>query len=323
LWAFYGLSTSSFLSRLFFWGAGTLITIAPLIVHFLNRPDQFESRAAEVFIFSPLPASHISNVVGENSVIQILRYQLAGLNRFLFAGGDATIQYGAGEGFVSRYLWPMSCIGLLASPVLLRRNPTLLLLLFWFMLTILIGGVLTIDPISSPRVSATATLIPLFHLMGISFLLRRTKPSSPVNWSISTLAIVLTLLAAIDSLHAYFERYPKREATSPRDLIARDLEHSPGAIAVAVTPKLWGDLGHEAYKFLAPSKTLIPWPQHIGSTGALDHSDVWTIVGAPSDVQAFIGQNENRSTTCELQKAPGDQTIQWCISTLKSTAVDP
>ncbi len=139
-----------------------IVTLAPLLAHYVQRPDGVTSRTRQVFLFSEKNREHVEASYGTSDPTKLLAMNAVRFGRFLVGNvGDGSVQYGLQGQFFDPFLLPFILAGL-AYALTLIRQPGGQLLWIWFLGTMIAGGLLTIDAVFSPRLIGITAIILLF-----------------------------------------------------------------------------------------------------------------------------------------------------------------
>jgi len=229
-----------------------LATLAPLLPHYLEHPGDLNLRTRDVIVFSPESREHMESVMGERATLgNLLVYQCRRIGGFLFLGPDAAVQYGHEGPFLDPFLWAPFLGGLLV--LMFRwRAPESWLPLLWIGGTLVAGGILTIDPPFSPRLSIMVTAVALVVAVGFEVVL--SLRSRGATWRIVTTVGVTALLAAswAWNIQDYFVRFPAYRDGATRDRIVRLLDERPGTRSIVSCFRRPERFDYRAYAFVAP-----------------------------------------------------------------------
>jgi len=225
---------------------------APLIPHYLEHPGAFNLRTRDVFVFSPLVRDHVEDVIGGKATVPaVLSYQLRRIGGFLFRGPDAAVQYGREAPFLDPYLWLPFALGMLVLLCRWRESEPWLPLL-WIGGTVVAGGILTIDPPFSPRLSIMVPAVAMVVAAGFEalVLLRRRGAS----WQVLMTAVVALLLAGswAWNVEDYFVHFPQQRHGRRRDRIVRLLEAHGGTRSIVNLFPQAEKFDYRSYAFAAP-----------------------------------------------------------------------
>jgi len=230
-----------------------IVTIAPLLAHYFERPDWAISRSNQVILLSDSNQAHVLNSYGTSEPAKLLTMNAVRLGRFLIGNlGDSSVQYGLHGQFFDPYVLPLFLAGL-AYALTLLRQPGGQLLWIWFLGTMIAGGLLTIDAIFSPRLTGVTAVILLFPVLLIDRLLR-TRWIADRLWlrMVATLTIGAVLAGSTWwNLQATFVRFPKTSRIGSRDHIIR-LASDLGRVKTIANFSIPENFEHEAYHALIP-----------------------------------------------------------------------
>lgn len=137
-----------------------LIVFAPLGLDYLRNPDQFSTRIGAVSIFNP---ENIRNNYGQdatlsNSIVKIIISQLdKNLGFFLQSGDRGSFYYTNIPAFdrITAFLFWLGLGVILTRP---KRLPEMFILI-WFILGIVLGGVITNDSPNGTRLLITSAVV--------------------------------------------------------------------------------------------------------------------------------------------------------------------
>ncbi len=298
-----------------------VVTLAPLLAYYVERPDGATSRPNAVFLFSEQNREHVLATYGSADPVGLLTTNALHLGN-LFVGqiGDNAVQYGLRQSpFIDPLLLPLF-LGGLAYALTLVRRPGGQLLWIWFLGTMIAGGLLTIDAPFSPRLIGITPVVLLFPALLIDRALR-------VRWIVdnrwltiaATLAVgVVLVFSAWWNLHTTFIRYPKMSSFRDRDYIVR-LAADLGNVKTIVNFSSPEEFGHESYLALLPKirgKNLIPGGNPV-------ESPVAAVKALRPDVLVIVplGVNEFYGLCDELGGDPAGMVItgegaagfEWCF----------
>jgi hypothetical protein len=230
-----------------------IVTLAPLLAYYVERPDGATSRPNAVLLLSEYNRGHVTGYFGTSDAVTILArngYRLGQL--FVGKVGDTSGQYGLYARFIDPFLFPLFLAGL-AYALTLIRQPGGQLLWIWFLGTLIAGGVLTIDAPFSPRLIGISTVVLLFPVLLIDRILKIRRIAGN-RWLMGA-AIVMFSAVFVGScwwnLYTTFVRYPKSGQHSNRDYIVR-IASDLGTVKTIVNFSPLEKFDHEAYRALLP-----------------------------------------------------------------------
>lgn len=179
---------------------GLLLTLLPLSQRYLQNPDQFFVRSRDVMILNKLPDAFRDYQT--SSKFKVILYQFLQTIKVFFLGGDNSEQYGYQGAVVPWPFQPFFIVGLSWTIMTLSQKPISRLLLFWLLIILLIGGVLTTNPPFVPRLIGAMPLIFILLGLGIKKIsqAKLLKKQAVLIWSL------LLLLWIPINLQIYFKR---------------------------------------------------------------------------------------------------------------------
>jgi 4-amino-4-deoxy-L-arabinose transferase-like glycosyltransferase len=230
-----------------------VVTLVPLLAHYVQNPDGVTSRTRQVFLLSEENQKHVLASYGTSDPTRLLVMNAVRFGRFLVgAVGDTSVQYGLQGRFFDPYLLPLFLAGL-AYALTLVCQPGGQLLWIWFLGTMIAGGLLTIDAIFSPRLTGITAIVLLFPVLLIDRLLR-IRWIADKRW----LRIAATLIfSAIFvgstwwNLQTTFVRYPPKSRIGNRDYIVR-VASDLGKVKTIANFSGPENFDHQAYRAVIP-----------------------------------------------------------------------
>ena len=178
---------------------GLVLAILPLAVFYVSHPDPFVSRARGVFVMNDENARHVldsDQVSLPDDLLPLLGEQLRRNLSFFVGDGDRSPFYIATVPGLDMLTTILFVLGLGLAITRLPRFQEYTVLV-WFGLGVFIGGVLTIDSPSAPRLLIVIPAVVL--LVGI-ILQRGAKLASAYPRWLKAL-ILLAVLAAVAALN--------------------------------------------------------------------------------------------------------------------------
>ena len=228
-----------------------IVTLAPLLAHYLEKPDGATSRPNQVFLFSEKNQGHVLAGYGTADPTKLLAMNAVRFGRFLVGKeGDRSVQYGLQGQFFDPYLLPLFLAGL-AYALTLVRQPGGQLLWIWFLGTMTAGGLLTIDAIFSPRLIGITAIVLLFpallidRLMGAHWIADRRW----LKMAATLIFGALFLGSTWWNLQTTFVRYPPKSRIGNRDHIIR-VASDLGNVTTIANFSGPEDFDHQAYRAL-------------------------------------------------------------------------
>jgi 4-amino-4-deoxy-L-arabinose transferase-like glycosyltransferase len=270
--------------------AGTLLALAPFLPTMLGEWDAYNERMSGVVIWNEANWARISEG-GERSPLEVLAAQTKSAFSMFLGGGDTGRHYGFQGRYVDPFLHGFAIIGFFLS---LRRisYPGYRLIAVWFLATVFLGGVLTIDPPYTNRIAPAVGLPYLFAAIGL--LAARESATAAFGragrraWLIA--AVMLTASAVAWNLHAYFVVYPQTFPPSIVTRLATRLETVPpeAEIRMVTAPNLYWT--HGTLRMLQSDRR------------GRDVTDLEAELATPSDYpRVFIAPREDQLTAERLR----------------------
>jgi hypothetical protein len=227
--------------------AAALVTYAPVAAFFVAHPADFGERARQVYVFEARNHDHVAALVGSSNVWDILFYQTRQILQFVARGGDTALQYGFTYALVDPFLFWPSAAGLLLA--LKRwRCAGVQLVVIWCALTLVLGGVITIDPPFTPRLTPMVTLVPFFGAYAL-WSIARVVPNAGRPVALAA-AIVVGVLSMSWNLQHYFGDYAAARPGIRRDRIVRLLSSYPQVRTVLNTTPDPENFRYESYQYV-------------------------------------------------------------------------
>ena len=199
-------------------GLAAILVFAPLGMLYFQNPKLITSRTETVSILNPdnIKKTYGQNVTLSNSVFLIAQNQFKTNSNFYLQYGDASsfyLQYIPGFDFITALLFWFGLGIVFTRP---RRLPEMVLIL-WFFLGFIFGGMLTIDAPYGPRLLISTSAV---FIIGGVFMQRiwnvlnnffNTFPTArPSLVRLSTIVLSCMFLAIMGTnMYYYFGVYPK------------------------------------------------------------------------------------------------------------------
>jgi len=297
-----------------------VITTAPLLAYYAERPHGATARVKGVYIFSDYNRQHVSSTYGTSEPLQLLAMNAGRLGRLLVGGaGDTSVQYGLQGRFIDPYLLPLFLAGMLYA-VGLIRTPGGQLLWIWFLGTIIAGGLLTIDAPFSPRLTGITPIILLFPVLLVDRILR-LRTIGDRRWlrvtAVAFFAVVM-VLSTWWNLRTTFVGYPNHNGGRYRDHIVR-LAADLGNVKTIANFTEPEKFDHQAYR------ALIPWVRGTNMTRTRarveDYAKMVNALGPGTLVIVPLGDNDFYGLCDQVGGNPAGVVIsshgivgfEWCF----------
>lgn len=222
------------------------LTIAPTIRLIIHDPDAFARRARHtVWVFSEANKRHIMSAVGSDDILPVIKHQISWTFQTLFPGQDGSQEFNFHQPLVNYFLLIPSLAGFI---ILMRKLTTLpsAVMLLWFILTLILGGIITVNTPYLPRLVGLTFVLPVFPAVAVSTVLElENRYRNILSWVLRT----LTVLGAAACIWQYFSIYPGERPEGGHDCIIALLREHPEVQSLVVLTPLNGQFGHEAWKF--------------------------------------------------------------------------
>jgi len=204
-------------------GAGTLVTLAPMVVVFSRYPETLLWRSREVFIFTPGVMNHAKYTYGVDRVEDVIKQQVQRSLEAFNRGPDGSPQYNYGGPLVDFWTSALLVLGTAAFSFRLLR-PRYLLLGSWFWLTV-VSSILTADPPSSPHLIGVLPVLMIFPALVVDAGWRASKQvfGQAGTYAFGLFVAVFLVLALIVNYRGYFKMHIKSRPADTQTLLGRYL----------------------------------------------------------------------------------------------------
>lgn len=196
-----------------FAAAGFGVTVAPLLINYLQEPQVFASdRTASVLALAEVNRRHVSAVTGETSNLGILRVHTILTLRGFVNHGDRSGQYATDQPIASPTIATLAVAGLLIGMARFRETESRLVLL-WTGLGLLLGSILIMDPPSSTRLIMVFPVPFIFAVLALETFFRWLNRKGG-RWAPTVIAATCTLVigqAAVFNLGGYLHHLRNRQ----------------------------------------------------------------------------------------------------------------
>jgi hypothetical protein len=233
---------------------GTVIFLAPMAAVYARGSGGFLARTNGVLVTVPSNLEHELDAYHMSTIPQVVGIQAVHTLEAFNIRGETSLQYGHPTPLLDQ--WTGALLAVSALAILLRPGSSRgVLLAAWVWLALLIGSVLTVDALFSPRVLVVLPAL----VMGPALLLERAWQaisylSGRVGTYIGAAAVsVILVLAFRANIHDYFDvqvvdRQPANQFTRLADYSATIADSYR---LVAIGTDSWS-LQSEAPRFLVP-----------------------------------------------------------------------
>lgn len=238
---------------------GFLYGMGPFLITII-RTFTLDSRYNQVFLFNN--TRHLLSVYNTTDWSVILTQQFLRTCSFFIGGIDRSVQYGitsAGVDIVTAYILFISIIAWIIisvikskyKPSLPNNNLYFLTLFVWIVVTILIGGVLTIDAPFYPRLLLIIIPIVMFNAYGINVLLQLISKRMQF-----IMLYVILFVVCIINIKTYFIDYPNQtyyENTVKYTELSWVLKKNEKQNILLISDPSEFSLNYETIRFLSPN----------------------------------------------------------------------
>jgi 4-amino-4-deoxy-L-arabinose transferase-like glycosyltransferase len=207
-----------------------LLAAGPLFVYFTQNPTAFLGRANVVSVFSPEVRRHMQATFPDHSWQDIARMKLTRTAWMFHSQGDTSMQYGyQGSGMLDEVTGALLILGLGVALANWKR-PRYLWPILWGVMTIVTGGVLTVNTPFYPRMA----VLPIFAITvcayGFNEVLRQleTIRLPLLRWTWVLVCAVVLILAGWRNYYHYFVGYHEIQMPrTPLTTLAYELREFP------------------------------------------------------------------------------------------------
>lgn len=219
-----------------------IFSLLPSIYYFASNTDELINRTKGVVVWGENVREHIVHKADSEIWSEILWYQIKRAFGLFHLYGDSSVQYGFNKPFASGILyWPLLIAFLFGLKNILK--PAWAAMMLPIILTLFVGGALTIDPPFTPRLAGISALC----LAPLAVIISFTK-YRPFQLGIG----LFLLIFYFQQFNFYFNYYKSSNGENRRDFIARFLNKTPSIKTVINLFPEPEDSEYESYKFLAP-----------------------------------------------------------------------
>lgn len=234
-------------------GAGFVAFMSPLIVYYWQEPQAFMLRAQGAFLLSPNSLSHAMAAYGVNSLAQVLAEQA---RRSLLAFnllGETSQQFGYRAPLLDQWTGPLFVLGA-AVATFRPARASMFFVASWFWLSLVIGSVLTVDAMFSPRMIALVPVPFVFAALAVDLGWRGLAAIGGRNGRALALALLVPLiwLAASANYHNYFAVFPVKMPAGFFTAAGRYLAETNDRYQGYLIGRPSTRVTHETLRFLVP-----------------------------------------------------------------------
>jgi 4-amino-4-deoxy-L-arabinose transferase-like glycosyltransferase len=234
--------------------AGVAVFLAPFCVGIVRNPLALLARTKGVWLFTPDQMKHELNALGVQSVPALISAQLVnGISAFNWRG-ETSEQYGHGGPLLDFWTAPFFVLGVAYTSARVRDSRCFLIAA-WFWLILVVGGVLTVDALFSPRVIALVPALFVLAALAIDTGWQRATQSGGESgrraFGFAVTALLLLALGA--NVRDYFLlQAPEQKAARFHTLLSRYLSPIRHAYRVYFFGGPLTFIGYDTERFLIP-----------------------------------------------------------------------
>ncbi|MBL7063553.1 MAG: glycosyltransferase family 39 protein [Anaerolineae bacterium] len=200
-----------------------LVVAAPLLLHYVKHPYDFDAGANRVSIFASGWLAREQEITGRSATSLLLQQFWKSITAFHHTL-DPTFWYRPSIPLLDVVSGVLFILGMVWVVVFWRR-PANGLLLLWFWLALILGWVVTENPPSSQRLVIVAPALALLVALGLNWLMelgQRVRSGSRRLWD--GVGVLLLVVVTVLNLHYYFVTYtPTRVYGNPTAEVTTDL----------------------------------------------------------------------------------------------------
>ena len=287
--------------HLFAFAGGTLISAAPQAAFFARHPDIFMGRFGQEGIF--LNGWLAGQVAAGQSVGQIILNQFSRTFLVYIASAAPGNFFNSPEPYLTILGSILFLLGM-AYALAHLLEPRYFILLIWFWVVILFGGVLTLNPPANTRLLMTTPAVALLLAVGANQILEYLQKFNLMSQRVFAPAlVVLTLILVYQNVNYYMFTYRSRmyfqDANGELAMEVGHMARSLGSeyqIFILGEPRIFA--GFPTLAFIAPENP----------RADLGASMVGTFALAPGQKSAFFAIPENQTWIDEIsQRYPGGE----------------
>jgi len=190
---------------------GALAFFAPMLAFYLHDSSGFFGRTQGVFIFTQQNLAHSYSAYNVSTWQDVLRVQVVHTALAFNQRGETSLQYGQRAPLLDFWSGPLFVLGLAIATLSLRRAH-FFLVTSWFWLTVIVGSVLTLDALASPRLVVIIPVLFIFAALFLDVGWRAAAALSDRRGTYGAAAMVTAALALSTwaNFTDYFQTYAQR-----------------------------------------------------------------------------------------------------------------
>lgn len=232
-----------------------IVALTPIIIRFTYEPGVVSDRTASVSIFNEKNLESYKKSVRTTGLVDSIA--ISSIKAFdMFKDGDESVMFGYKKGLLDTLSRFFFVIGIVLLLVLKNKNR--LLLLLWFVLTILIGNGMTVFPSApySPRLVGLIPLLAIITAYGLvttaDFARRRLKERRKPLVNAVVIAILVSI--AMTNLQMYFVEYASGfyggDSIKPYSAIGRYINQNKQDSSFIILENGWGFWWHSSIVYM-------------------------------------------------------------------------
>jgi len=190
---------------------GAVVFLAPMSVVYAHNPEVFVSRTQGVLVFSPENERHALYSYQVPSMLDVLEIQAVNSLKAFNSRGETSLQHGHRAPLIDFWTSALFVLGVAVVTPRLRQTRYFFVTI-WFWLTLLLGSVLTVDSLFSPRVIGIVPVLFVFPALILDGGWRATSTmlGRVGTYVFGVLVAVFLVLAARANYADYFDLHIHR-----------------------------------------------------------------------------------------------------------------
>jgi len=229
-----------------------VLFVAPTIAVMARMPSTLTDRSSDIFVFSPANLQHTYESTRVDDPIHVLalqlRHSLAAFNR----RGERSEQHSHRAPLLDYWSAPVFAVGLVAF-TMVGWMPGYRLIGMWFWLNLLLGSVLTVDAMFSPRMIVALPVVFVFPalILDRAWSLSRRALGRPGAWLAGALTVMFLALSARANYADYFDLHVRvLQPAGPSTILSRYVADNSAAYRVYVIGRF--SMSYDTARFLVP-----------------------------------------------------------------------
>jgi 4-amino-4-deoxy-L-arabinose transferase-like glycosyltransferase len=234
---------------------GAIVFLAPMAVVYARNPGDFGAHTASVSLADPTSMQHELDAYHVTSVPQVMAIQVQRTLEAFHILGETSLQYGHPAPLFD--IWTGALVAMSALAILFRPGSARgILLTAWVWLTLLLGSVITLDPLFSPHVLVA---VPALMLGSALMVEHAWRGATRLGGRIGTYAFGIVGLIALGlALHANLDDYfgvqvVQRQPASRFTLLSEYASEHQNQYRLYVIGRSDWTLNYDTPRFLVPN----------------------------------------------------------------------